>query len=109
MVQYRDILFHILRYSTKEICRFSNRLLCNVEGTHQLIWQTSHLIWQQRILAKVAAQCYCNGVMEILCTYLQSHLGKLWSNIPFLGMYLYLEDLFHKWANIFKNGYAKRK
>ena len=44
----------------------------NVEGTHHLIWQTSHLICQRRILAKVAAQNYVNGVIEILCKYLQS-------------------------------------
>ena len=68
----RDILFHISRYSTKEIRRFSNISLCNVEGTHHLIWQTSHLICQRRILAKVAAQNYVNGVIEILCKYLQS-------------------------------------
>ena len=105
----RDILFHILRYATKEIHRFSNRSICNVEGTHHLIWQTSHHIWQQRILTKVAAQCYVNGVIEILCKYLQSQLGKLWSNIPFLGRYLYLEEIFHKWVHIFKNGQAKRR
>ena len=29
----RDILFHISRYSTKEIRRFSNISLCNVEGS----------------------------------------------------------------------------
>ena len=37
----RDILFHILRYSTKEIRRFSNISLCNVEGSRHLISQTS--------------------------------------------------------------------
>ena len=35
----RDILFHILRYSTQEIRRFSNISLFNVEGSHHLIWQ----------------------------------------------------------------------
>ena len=68
----RYVLFHILRYFTEEIGRFSNISLCNVEGTHHLIWQTSHLIWQRVILAKVSAQYYVNGVIEILCKYLQS-------------------------------------
>ena len=68
----RDILFDILRFSTKEIFRFSNISLYNVEGTHHIIWQTSHLIWQRRILVKVPAECYVNGVIEFLCKYLQS-------------------------------------
>ena len=46
----RDILFHILRYSGKEISRLSNILLCNVQGTHPLTWQ-------QRILTKVTVPC----------------------------------------------------
>ena len=74
----RDILFHILRYSAKEIRRLWNRALCNVEGTHHLIWQTSHLIWQQRLLAKIPAQCYVNGVVEIFYKYLQSARRKYW-------------------------------
>ena len=72
----RDIPFHILRYSSKKICRFSIISLCNVEGSRLLFWQTFHLIWQRRILAKVAAQCYVNGVIEILCEYLQSARRK---------------------------------
>ena len=68
----RYILFHILRYFTEEIRDFSNISLYNVEGAHHLIWQTSHLIWQRRILAKVSAQCYVNGVIEVLSKYLQS-------------------------------------
>ena len=42
----------------------------NVKGTHHLIWQASQLIWQRRIVAKVTAQFYVNGVIVILCKYL---------------------------------------
>ena len=56
----RNILFHILRYSPKEIHRLSNISLCNVEGNDHLIWQTSHLIWQRGIPVKVPAQCNVN-------------------------------------------------
>ena len=52
------IHLHILRYSTEEIHILSNISLCNVEGTHPLIWQKSPLIWQRRIPVKVSAQCY---------------------------------------------------
>ena len=58
-----DILFHILRYSSKEICRLAIISLCYVEGTHPLTWQKFPLIWQRRILTKVAAQCYVNGAI----------------------------------------------
>ena len=35
--------------------------LCNVEGTHPLIWQKFPRIWQRSILIKVSVQCYANG------------------------------------------------
>ena len=34
------------------------------------------LIWQRMILVGVAAQCYVNGAIEILCKYLQSARRK---------------------------------
>ena len=74
----RDILFHILRYSGKEISRLSNISLCNVEGTHPLIWQKFPLMWQWRILAKLPVQCYVNGIIEILYKYVQSARSKYW-------------------------------
>ena len=84
----RDILFHILRYSTKEIGRLSNVSLCYVEGTHPLIWQKFPLIWQWRIPVKVPVQCYVNVVIEISLQVLAICLAQVLA-----GRWIYFEGL----------------
>ena len=35
--------------------------------------------------------------------------GELWSNILFLGTYLYLEEIFHKWVHTFPKWVCKKR
>ena len=62
----RDILFHISRYSTKQIRRFSNISLCNVEGSPYPIWQNLTLSGNEGFSQKSQPNVMSMGYRDIV-------------------------------------------
>ena len=97
-----DILFHILRYSTKEIGRLSNISLFNVEGgTSPYLAKVSPCL-AMKDFYRISAHCYLNGVIEILCKYLQSAWCKYWlpDGSTLMAWYLQVRQFWDKLRRI---------
>ena len=84
----RDILFHILRYSTKEIHRFSNISLCNVGESHHLIWKTSPylaMMDSRNSPSPMLCQWGYRDIMQVLAISSAQVPAGRWSNFESLA------------------------